>query len=279
MNDRAIAPAIGEQPKREMLTQMQVPVPIGGQKTKNGEKNKRNGREEKGGNQKPVDVRAPEYDGSKDDAIMEDVTNTMGHVRSNKHLPGEAQEKLRHRNGAPAVSQAPETHTRQSKVAAQVKTVGVLNQVLNTCIDLAIGEVLGISKDLLALLGDKIKLKSSKPLVPMATALPIAISFLAKNHGLLIQLHMQYDGRLITAIIDTGSQLNIVNKSICGSKTIRPFDSKEKISIADANGGQGKLEGMVANVPLNCGEVSTKATLYVGTHVPFELLLGRPMCM
>ena len=286
VNDRVIAPAIGEQPKGEMPIQMQVPVPIGGQKTKNGERNKKNGREEKGGNQKPVDVRAPEYDGSKDDAIMEDVTNKTGHVRSNKHLPGEAQEKSRNRNGAPAVSQAPEKHTRQSEVAAQVKTVGVLNQVLNTRIDLAIGEVLGISKDLSALLSDKIKLKSSKPPVPMATALPIclssqspqhiATSFFAKNRGLLIQLHMQCDGRPITAIIDTGSQLNIVNKSICDSKIIRPVDSKEKISIADANGGQGKLEGMVANVPLNCGEVSTKATLYVGTHVPFELLLGRP---
>jgi len=276
-NDRVIGPVIREQPKKEMPNKMQVPVPIGDQKPKNGEKNKRNGREEKLGNQRPIDVRAPEYNGRKDDAIMEDVTNTAGHVRSNKHLPGEAQEKARPRDVTPATSQTPEKHTRQSEVSAQVKTVGVLNQVLNTRIDLAIGEVLGISKDLSALLGDKIKLKTSKPSVPVATALPIsATSFYAKNRGLLIQLHMQCEGRPIKAIIDTGSQLNIVNKAICDSKIIRPIDSREKISIADANGGQGKLEGMVANVPLNCGEVSTKATLYVGTHVPFELLLGRP---
>jgi hypothetical protein len=60
------------------------------------------------------------------------------------------------------------------------------------------------------------------------------------------------------------------------TKIVRPVDNQEKISIADANGGQGKLGGMVKNVPLNCGEVMTQANLYVRTHVPFELLLGRP---
>jgi hypothetical protein len=44
----------------------------------------------------------------------------------------------------------------------------------------------------------------------------------------------------------------------------------------DANGGEGHLSGMVENVPLNCGGVMTQANLYVGEHVPFDLLLGRP---
>ncbi|KAG1791563.1 uncharacterized protein HD556DRAFT_1445194 [Suillus plorans] len=44
----------------------------------------------------------------------------------------------------------------------------------------------------------------------------------------------------------------------------------------DANGGEGKLRGLVENVPLSCGAVHTKANLYVGDHVPFNLLLGRP---
>jgi hypothetical protein len=44
----------------------------------------------------------------------------------------------------------------------------------------------------------------------------------------------------------------------------------------DANGGEGNLHGIVENVPLNCGGVMTHANLYVGTHVPFDLLLGRP---
>jgi hypothetical protein len=87
---------------------------------------------------------------------------------------------------------------------------------------------------------------------------------------------MQCNGHLITAIIDTRSQLTIVNQNICDTKIVRPVDNKEKISIADANRGQGKLEGLVKNIPLNCGEVVTQANLYVSTHVPFKLLLGRP---
>jgi hypothetical protein len=271
---------------------LQVPVPISSQRNGGGpiagQKNEggipgptRNIVQETPRGPRPVDMRRPEYNGRSDDAIMEDVTNRPAPAWKRE---GREMKDGRGKPGPKDVTPespvvpvpAPEKPVRRSEVAAQVKTVGVLNQVLNTRIDLAIGEVLGISKDLSALLGDKIKPKSAKISVPIATALPVATSFYSKNRGLLIQLHMQCDGRPIRAIIDTGSQLNIVNKSICDTKIMRPIDNKEKISIADANGGQGKLEGMVANVPLNCGEVLTNANLYVGTHVPFELLLGRP---
>ena len=259
---------------------MQVPVPIGGQRQRKAETTRGGERVERVQGPKPVDTRKPEYDGEIDDAIMEDVSNNK-HVKQKTYVPGEASLKARQRDETPAPHQTPERNTRQSEVSAQVKTIGVLNQVLNTRIDLAIGEVLGISKDLSTLLGDKIKIKSKPvapiaPITPIAASLPIATSFFSKNRGFLIQLNMQCDGRPVTAIIDTGSQLNIVNKNICDTKIVRPVDNQEKISIADANGGQGKLGGMVKNVPLNCGEVMTQANLYVGTHVPFELLLGRP---
>ncbi|KIM70990.1 hypothetical protein PILCRDRAFT_17523, partial [Piloderma croceum F 1598] len=48
------------------------------------------------------------------------------------------------------------------------------------------------------------------------------------------------------------------------------------MSMNDANGGEGKLNGFVENVPLEFGSVLTRANLYVGAHVPFDLLLGRP---
>jgi hypothetical protein len=44
----------------------------------------------------------------------------------------------------------------------------------------------------------------------------------------------------------------------------------------DANGGEGHLNGIVQNVPLNCGSIVTHTNLYVGDKVPFDLLLGRP---
>ena len=63
---------------------------------------------------------------------------------------------------------------------------------------------------------------------------------------------------------------------MCNLKIRRLLDDLEKISIADANGGQGKLEGMVADTSLNCGQVATTTNLYVGPPVPFKLLLRRP---
>ena len=271
-NTRETGKAI-ESPIRSLPTppRMQVPVPIG--------RNEGGGRETTRDNERtrvpvPVEVRRPEYDGRDDNVIMEDTSDRRAPPQ--KHEAREASGKNKPRGEIPLAPQAIEKFPRQSELASQARPLGILNQMLNTRIDLAIGEVLGISRELSSMLGDKIKPRSTKPLVPIAASLPIATSFYTKNRGLLIQLHMQCEGRPITAIIDTGSQLNIVSKSICESKILRPVDNRQKISIADANGGQGKLEGMVANVPLSCGEVATMANLYVGTHVPFELLLGRP---
>ena len=43
----------------------------------------------------------------------------------------------------------------------------------------------------------------------------------------------------------------------------------------DANGREGSLNGIVENVPHNCGGIMTQANLYVDDHIPFNLLLGR----
>lgn len=165
--------------------------------------------------------------------------------------------------------------TRQSELAAQTKPLGVLNQVLNTKINLAISEVLEISKELSGLLGDKIKPKSQKPAVLMTTSLLITTSFHMKNWGLLIQLHMQCNRHPITAIIDTSLQLNIINKSVCDSKILWLIDYKKDYGHCRCKQWQSQLIGLVLNIPLNSGDVKTEANLYVSTHALFKLLLGH----
>jgi hypothetical protein len=66
------------------------------------------------------------------------------------------------------------------------------------------------------LLNDSIKLKSGKPIV--------ATSFVTRNRGVLIKLQMECDGKPVTAIVDTGSQLNIVSKAIWKTIIKRPMD-------------------------------------------------------
>lgn len=162
---------------------------------------------------------------------------------------------------------------RQSAVSAHVDPVNVMNQLLNTRITLAVGEVLGISRELSSMVSDSIKIKSVKPpLVPVG----LATSFRPKTRGLLIKITLECDGVPIEAIIDTGSQLNIVSEAVYKSRIRRPIDHKSTVNMNDANGGERTLQGLVKNVPLTCGGVQTEANLYVGEHVPFQMLLGRP---
>lgn len=99
---------------------------------------------------------------------------------------------------------------------------------------------------------------------------------LTRAKEMLIRLRMECDRKPITAIIDMGSQLNIARSDIWKTVLRRPIDTKSTVSMNDANGGESRLNGLVPNVPLNCGGVTTHANIYVGDNVPFELLLGRP---
>jgi len=140
---------------------------------------------------------------------------------------------------------------------------------LRTPIRLEVGELLGTSRELSGILANTIKPR------PLGNEPKIeAHSVWTKTRGLLIKLAMHCDGQAINAIIDTGSQLNIVNKHIWKTIINRPIDIAKSVSMNDANGGEGKLRGLVQNVPLNCGGVSTQVNLFVGDHVPFSLLLG-----
>jgi hypothetical protein len=163
------------------------------------------------------------------------------------------------------------TRQRVSDIAAKIKPEKILETVLRTPIRLEVGELLGTSRELSGILANAIKPKT----LPNDSKIE-AHSVWTKTRGLLIKIAMRCDGQTINAIIDTGSQLNIVNKHIWKTIINRPIDIAKSISMNDANGGEGKLRGLVQNVPLDCGGVSTHANLFVGDHVPFSLLLGRP---
>src|SRR6202790_4034349 len=212
----------------------------------------------------PVEVHAPRYDASKDSQIIEDDQ------RKKKHVQKRPQDELPEM--AKLIEKRP---AKQSAISEHVSVLNVLDQVLNTKVELAIGEVIGVSRELSGQLANAIKFKShNKPTEVALTTLGNGSR--AKTRGLLIKIMVECDGKPIQAIIDTGSQLNIVSERICKSKIQRPIDCTATVSMNDANGGQGKIEGIVEDVPLDYGSVRTRANLYVGQHVPFDLLLGRP---
>ncbi|KAH7902945.1 hypothetical protein BJ138DRAFT_1199218, partial [Hygrophoropsis aurantiaca] len=161
---------------------------------------------------------------------------------------------------------------RRSELAAHVDPKIVLQKLLQTPVQMAVGEILGVSKELSNVLTENLRSKPLRPDTPRFEA----HSIWTKTRGLLIRLRMHCDEKPITAIIDTGSQLNIVNRNAWKTIINRPMDIAKSMSMNDANGGEGLLRGLVPNVPLHCGGVVTEASLFVGEHVPFQLLLGRP---
>jgi len=225
------------------------------------------GKPRKIGEPVPLEVHKPRYDATDDKDIIEDNGRDQ---RSTQIKPLESSDLT---GQAPKASdkRAP----RKSAISAHVDPFKLLNHVLNAKVELAVGEVFAVSRELSNLLAESIKPKSTKAQVPVGLTTS-GSGFRAKTRGLLIKVTMECDGNPIQAIIDTGSQLNIVNEQVCKSLIRRPIDYTAAISMNDANGGEGKLAGIVDNVPLDFGSVKTRANLYVGTHVPFDLLLGRP---
>jgi hypothetical protein len=208
----------------------------------------------------PVDDHKPRYDASKDNQIIEDksLKPIDSQIWSQDELPKEGK----------MVDKRP---LRRSAISEHVNVLGVLDQVLNAKVELAIGEVIGVSRELSDKLANAIKFKSSRQSEPVGLA---TLTKRVKTRGLLIKVTMECDGNPIQAIIDTGSQLNIVNETVCKANIRHPIDYSASLSMNDANGGEGKLQGIVENVPLEYGSVCTRANLYVGAHVPFDLLLG-----
>lgn len=207
----------------------------------------------------PVEIRARDWNPEDDREMIEDLPDTERSA-DKEQTPA-----------PPLIGKSPERKKpspRKSAVSAHVDPMAVLTRLLSAPVQLQVGEVLGVSREVSGLLTDSIKFKSGNPLV--------ASSFITRTRGVLIKLQMECDGKPLTAIIDTGSQLNIVSKPIWKTVINRPMDIAKTLSMNDANGGEGILRGLVQHVPLTCGQVYTQANLYVGEHVPFELLLGRP---
>jgi hypothetical protein len=117
----------------------------------------------------------------------------------------------------------------------------------------------------LGLLNNLIKLTARKEIV--------ATLFVTWNHRVFIKLKMECNRKPVTTIVGTGSQLNIVSKVIWKTIIKRPIDIVKNPSMNDHNGGEGILRGLVQHVPLTCRQVIMEVNLYVGEHVPFQLLL------
>ncbi|KII82953.1 hypothetical protein PLICRDRAFT_120030, partial [Plicaturopsis crispa FD-325 SS-3] len=107
---------------------------------------------------------------------------------------------------------------RKSAISSRISDEQVVNQILETKISLSFGEMLASSKELSSQLIELLKAKNSKPTI-MRIAAPDLFT-----RSPLIKLRMECDYGSLVAIIDTGSQLNVVSHDAWQKKIGRPKD-------------------------------------------------------
>ncbi|KAF7316579.1 hypothetical protein MIND_00177700 [Mycena indigotica] len=171
------------------------------------------------------------------------------------------------------------TPIRQSAISSTVNRSDVTNRILDTKVEVSLRELMEVSKDVRTEFTDMVKVKNPKAVLMSAKKIPKAIVgnyAWPRMDGVLIKVDMVTNGSIITAIIDTGSQLNVVRGDLARQRIKRVVDTTRAINMNDANGGSGQLCGIIRGAELICGGLHTTADLWVSEKAPFELLLGRP---
>ena len=157
-----------------------------------------------------------------------------------------------------------------------VDTKDVIQEILDTPVSLKLRNILGTSKELSNGFNNVIKFKNLNIKPPTSLAIhQVYNSAENKNESMemednyepdyededrpeekaLIKLNLYCNGKPITAVIDTGSQLNIISEEVANAIVQLPINLAKNVAMGDASGNSSKLEGLIKKVPLRCGEV------------------------
>ncbi|KAJ7277024.1 hypothetical protein C8J57DRAFT_1714176 [Mycena rebaudengoi] len=230
---------------------------------------------------RPVDARQVRFDVPKIDVDMPPVSLPKTD-KNPKRRESESAIKTRIPTPGPEKEEPVNGNTknsgRQSELQTTVDVNGVLDRLLNLSLPLSVGEAFALSKEIRNGIQEKIRLKNVKAvLIGRSASHPILANWTwQRTEGVLIKVEMEVANRKIMAIIDTGSQLDVVRADIAALIIQRPVDMTCTTNMNDANGGKGQLRGRIDEVEFKCGGVSTKTDLWVSQQAPFELLLGCP---
>ncbi|KAG9217527.1 hypothetical protein CCMSSC00406_0010352 [Pleurotus cornucopiae] len=178
---------------------------------------------------------------------------------------------------------------RQAEILDLMEQEALFRRGMQSTFEISFREYLAVSKfareQLLAMFkGRSMKIASEnavpEPVKNTTAAIPQSLEVHLDSEdttrGPLIVVPMRFGKEIIHAVVDSGSQLNIIHAEVYKKCIHLPVDTSKVLTMNDANGGSGELRGYVADVHLTCGSVDTVASLYLGHKAPFNLLLGRP---
>ena len=183
---------------------------------------------------------------------------------------------------------------RHSELSTQINPKDVVNSILDTQVALPIRQILGTSRELSNTLLEVMKQKNTIAMTAQNQVIPIMPSEFRTKEVMnnqvqeepgssrdLIKWNVTIRGRPVTAIIDTGSEVNLINDQIAAQLIGVPMNTTKGIFMKDINGGVGRLEGCAEEIEIKCGAVKTKADFFISKTAEeqdptFEILLGRP---
>ena len=181
---------------------------------------------------------------------------------------------------------------RRNEVALSTNPQRILKGIMDTTIAIPIRELLGVSKDLRQYLKEQMKERNS-----VSEAINSQVNYLSseyekiyrdydvkvrdnwgsKEKSALIEISVTIQGKDVLAIVDTGSEMNIVNNQVVsGLKEGVAIKLNPGVRMRDANNGESEMMGEIGNVLIKIAQVPTYTSLYVKKNAPFDLLLGRP---
>jgi predicted XRE-type DNA-binding protein len=156
----------------------------------------------------PLDVREKRTNIEIKDITMDDVTNKL-HKKPQSVEPS--------KDGANQL-QKMHNQIRQSEISLGLGETEVVDSILCTPVTLSFREILGTSRELADKLSDMIKRKNvEQPQVSSVMHIP-------RDRARLLRLPMKCGENYISAIIDTGSMLNVVKREVYQKCIKLPID-------------------------------------------------------
>ena len=205
------------------------------------------------------------------DVVMEDAMKKgdKGKRKGSKDQPSQEQNYKFDVHQEPEAKESSRTpNIRQTELSMQTTPHDVLTKILNTQISLTVGEIICTSLELSIALANQIHVKT------MTSANTIS-NHTCADHGTLLQVPVRVGRYIYNAIIDSGSEVNLIKRQVWEKDLKVPMDVSASMTLHDANGGTSTLKGIIPNLELKIGGLITTSNYWVTTTCPLDILLGQ----
>ena len=92
----------------------------------------------------------------------------------------------------------------------------------------------------------------------------------------LLKVPVTIGNTMYTAVVDSGSEVNIIERDVWKNDIKVPMDPNMSMSLCDANGGNNWLLGLIPDLEIKMGELSTSGDVWVSNEILPAVLLRFP---